>query len=251
MRNRTRSIVAALSALTLATAAGGVASAQGLFGSAGEVGSSGILGSLGDFGSLGSLGKPTIPGDGTFPVGNGFDGTVKPGIYQNPGLPDVTCQWERTSPLIFGFSRFTSPLPPYQFATAVIIEPTDTEFETNDCAEWKWVAPVPQSTRSAGSTGSAGSFEKPTIPGNGTFDPSAGEVEPGIYQNPGITDLSCEWERVGPNFETGYELDPAPGQQVASAVIIEPTDTEFTTTDCAEWEWVAPVPGSTGSLGSS
>ncbi|WP_072687232.1 hypothetical protein [Rhodococcus marinonascens] len=152
MRNRTRSIIATLSALTLATAAGGVASAQGLFGSAGEFGTSGIFGSLGDFGSLGSLGKPTIPGDGIFPVGNGLDGTVKPGIYQNPGLADTDCSGDRSGPLIDGIVSFTSTVDPFQYATAVIIEPTDTDFTTTDCATWEWVAPVPGSTGSLGSS---------------------------------------------------------------------------------------------------
>ncbi|MEV0945989.1 hypothetical protein [Rhodococcus sp. NPDC049939] len=242
MRNRTRSIIAAISALALATAAGGVASAQGLFGSAGD-GSSGILGSLGDLGSLGSPAKPTIPGDGLFDVSAG---EVEPGIYRNPGIADTSCFWARTGPLIDGFSPFDNAVDPFQYATAVIIEPTDTEFFTDNCATWEWVAPVPDTT---GSDGSLGSLGKPSIPGEGTFDVGNGlfgTVKPGIYQNPGLIDQDCDWERVGPNFETGYEIDPFFGDQVASAVIIEPTDTTFTTTDCATWEWVAPVPDSTG-----
>ncbi|AOW92189.1 hypothetical protein BFN03_04270 [Rhodococcus sp. WMMA185] len=220
-----------------------------MFGSAGEFGSLGGFGSLGDFGSSGSLGKPTIPGNGGFfDVGNGLDGTVKPGIYQNPGLPDEGCSWGRTGPAIAFENEFQFLNIPFQFASAAIIEPTDTTFSTFGCADWKWVAPVPHST---GSAGSAGSLGKPTIPGDGSFDPSAGDVEPGIYQNPGIIDQGCAWEREGPNFELGSEFVPNPGEQVASAVIIEPTDTDFTTADCAEWKWVAPIPGSTGSLGSS
>ncbi|MEV0945988.1 hypothetical protein [Rhodococcus sp. NPDC049939] len=243
MRNGTRSIIAAISALTLATAAGGVASAQGLFGSAGEAGSSGVLGSFGDFGSLGSLGKPTIPGDGLFDVGNGLDGTVKPGIYQNPGIPDEPCFRYRENPLIASSGETFNGNLPFQAATAVIIEPTDIEFFPNSCATWEWVAPVPHSTGSAGSTGN---LEKPTIEGNGTFDVSAGEVEPGIYQNPGVVDQACFWQRVAPDFDTSWKLEPVLGEKVASAVIIEPTDATFTTTGCATWEWVAPVPGSTG-----
>ncbi|MEV0947815.1 hypothetical protein [Rhodococcus sp. NPDC049939] len=219
----------------------------------------------GSFGS-GSPDEPTIPGNGTFPVGDGPN-EVKPGIYQNPGVENEMCDWARGSGEItvaWGSADPQDP-PDNSVPSAVIIEPTDTRFVTghaegDSCAEWTWVAPLPHSTGSTGSTallGSLGSLGKPTIPADGTFEVGngPGEVKPGIYYNRGVEGSACAWKRdTADGGHADSNTYSSSGDPVASAVIIESTDVQFETsadgTQCAEWKWVAPLDHSTGSSGA-
>ncbi|WP_072691119.1 hypothetical protein, partial [Rhodococcus marinonascens] len=232
MRFGATSVIAALSAITLTTALAGAATAQD------------------SVGLPGSIGGTTIAGDGSYDVGDGPD-EVKPGIYLSPGLENSDCSWKRESPLIASTVAEREGKYPFRYASAVIIEPTESTFKTPRCAAWESVTPGPPST---GSFGSSGIMAEPSIPGDGLFHVGSGlfdTVKPGIYQNPGLEGQTCTLKRVGPNFVTERSLKAIPSKTVASAVIIERADFTFESTGCATWEWVAPVPHSTGSLGSS
>ncbi|MEV0946942.1 hypothetical protein [Rhodococcus sp. NPDC049939] len=186
---------------------------------------------------------PTFDGTDTHTVGTGEE-EMAPGIYRTAG--GENCNWMRIGAEEAELAEGKTSVA--DMAGAVIIEATDTEFKTSDCADWEWVDSVPNPPTSVSSsgivwnTGSLGNMLADDIDageGSHTVGDSDGDVTPGIYHN--VSDETCTWERLGAE-ETAVSLGETFEPGMASTVIIEATDAKFTTTaGCGEWTKVAEL----------
>ena len=83
---------------------------------------------------------------------------------------------------------------------------------------------------------------KTTIDADGTYAVGT-EIVPGTYASAGpIADGACYWKRTGATDLLDNALTKKP-----QVVVIEPTDTSFTTNDCQPWQKTdAPPPPQPG-----
>ena len=83
-----------------------------------------------------------------------------------------------------------------------------------------------------------------SIDADGTYAVGT-EIMPGTYTTAGpITDGACYWKRVN-----GSELLDNALSKKSQTVVIQPTDTAFTTNDCQPWQLTdAPPPPEPGAV---
>lgn len=161
--------------------------------------------------------KNTIPGSGTYLVGQDFQA----GVYRSIG--NASCYWERARNAGGALSSIiANDIGAGQ--RLVYVRSTDKVFRTSRCHTW---IRVPSSVLKSKS-------KSITIPGNGSYLVGS-DFRPGTYRSSGNTS-SCYWERARSADGTGGSII-ANGISTGQLVVTVATgDSVFRTTRCAAWK---------------